>query len=98
MLCPAYSPDPKSGCSGVVDPMKLMYASEFGSTGALAIFWFQRLSAGNGTNPFRLAPMPRAMPLQPLCADTVAPKQRKASKQERNVRIDVTPRDIPKGR
>src|SRR5208337_1153334 len=77
--------------------MKVMYASEFGSTGALAMFWFQRLSAGNGTNPFRLAPMPRAMPLQPLCADAVAPKQRKTTRQERSVRINVTPRGIPKG-
>ena len=47
-------------------PMKLMIALEFGSTGAEEMSLFQRLSAGNGTNPFRLALCPRLIPLQAL--------------------------------
>lgn len=43
--------------------MKLMMAEEFESTGAFAMFAFQRLSAGNGTNPFKLPPCPVAIPL-----------------------------------
>src|SRR5208282_5318836 len=97
MDCPAYRPEPKSGCRGVDSPMKLMYASEFGSTGAAAMFWFQRLSAGNRMNPFRLAPMPRDIPLHPFCAGSAALKQRTTNKEERSVRIEVTPRRIPKG-
>ena len=46
------------------EPMKLMIAAEFGSTGAEEMSLFQRLSAGNGTNPFRLALCPRLIPLQ----------------------------------
>jgi hypothetical protein len=44
--------------------MKLMIALEFASTGAEEMSLFQRLSAGNGTNPFRLALCPRLIPLQ----------------------------------
>src|SRR5208283_1570315 len=40
-----------------------------GSTGALEISVFQRLSAGKGTKPFRLAPWPKLKPLHvPLYA------------------------------
>jgi hypothetical protein len=42
----------------------LMIAAEFASTGAEEMSLFQRLSAGNGTNPFRLALCPRLIPLQ----------------------------------
>src|ERR1700730_13828310 len=63
MLWPLYKPAPKSGCTGIPAPMKLMIAAEFGSTGAAETFWFHALSAGKGTNPFRLAPWPRLMPL-----------------------------------
>jgi hypothetical protein len=45
-------------------PMKLMIAAEFASSGAEEISLFQRLSDGNGTNPFRLALCPRLIPLQ----------------------------------
>jgi hypothetical protein len=38
--------------------MKLMIAEELGSTGALAMFSFHRLSAGNGTKPFKFPPCP----------------------------------------
>src|ERR1700730_15704827 len=62
MLWPLYKPAPKSGCTGIPAPMKLMIAAEFGSTGTTETFWFQALSAGNGTKPFRLAPCPRLMP------------------------------------
>jgi len=44
--------------------MKLMIAAEFPSTGAEEISLFHRLSAENGTNPFRLALCPRLIPLQ----------------------------------
>jgi hypothetical protein len=44
--------------------MKLISAAEFGSTGAAEISLFQRLSAGNGTKPFRLALCPRLIALQ----------------------------------
>src|SRR5450432_733881 len=80
----------------MVPPMKLMIASEFGSTGAPAMFLFQRLSAGNGTNPFKLAPIPVDMTLQLVCAETTEPRQRTRSTEERNVRIGVTPREIRK--
>src|SRR5580693_2480458 len=46
------------------EPMKLMIAEEFASTGAEEMSLFHRLSAGNGTNPFRLALCPRLIPLQ----------------------------------
>ena len=45
-------------------PMKLMMAVEFGSTGAAEMSAFHRLSAGNGTKPFRLALCPRLIALQ----------------------------------
>src|ERR1700733_7255114 len=45
-------------------PMKLIIAAECGSTGAEEISSFQRLSAGNGTNPLRLALWPGLIPLQ----------------------------------
>src|ERR1022692_4360792 len=71
MDCPWYRPEPKSACNGVVDPMKVMIVSEFGSSGALAMFVFQRLLDGKGMNPFKLAPCPRLIRLQGLiCADT----------------------------
>ena len=63
MLEPLYSPEPKSGCTGSVVPMKLMIAAEFGSTVALAIFWFHKLSAGKGRKPLRLPPCPTVTPL-----------------------------------
>src|SRR5580704_9817256 len=63
MLEPSNSPEPKSGCTGSVAPMKLMIAAEFGSTVALATFWFHKLSAGKGRKPFRLAPCPTLTPL-----------------------------------
>src|ERR1039458_6368036 len=75
--CPWYRPEPKSGCSGVVDPMKLMIAFEFGSSGALEMLVFQRLLVGKGMNPFKLAPCPRLIRLQGLiCADTRDPRSR----------------------
>src|SRR5579863_4054245 len=53
--------------------MKLMIASEFGSTAALETFWFQALSLGNGTKPFKLAPWPVEMTLQALFCDPPPP-------------------------
>jgi hypothetical protein len=44
--------------------MKLMIAAELESTGEVEMSLFQRLSAGNGTNPFRVALWPRLIPLQ----------------------------------
>ena len=38
MVEPSYKPAPKSGCRGVSPPMKLIIASELGSTEALEIF------------------------------------------------------------
>src|SRR5580700_10980715 len=64
MLCPLYRPEPKSGWRPMPEPMKLMIAAEFASTGAEEMSLFQRLSAGTGTNPFRLALCPRLIPLQ----------------------------------
>src|ERR1700690_1088885 len=91
---PPYRPEPKSGCSGTFAPMKPMIASELGSTGALAMFSFQRLSAGNGMNPFKDAPMPTDMPLQ-FCAGDAAGRQRitrrDAEMEMRIVRITETP-------
>src|SRR6266436_4806166 len=55
---PRYWPAPKSACMKVPAPMKLMTAAELGSTGVEEISAFQRLSAGNGTKPPRLAPWP----------------------------------------
>ena len=53
----------------MVPPMKPMSAFEFGSTGAVEIFWFQALFAGKGMTPLRLAPGPRLIPLQAVaCA------------------------------
>src|ERR1700735_22652 len=66
ILDPSNSPDPKSGCTGSVAPMKLIIAAEFGSTVAFAIFWFHALSAGKGRNPLRLPPCPRLIALQAL--------------------------------
>jgi hypothetical protein len=51
---------------GVLAPMKLMIASELGSTEALEMSWFHALSAGKGMKPFKLAPRPRLIPLQEL--------------------------------
>src|SRR5690349_10471796 len=42
----------------MLGPMKLIMALEFESTGAAETSLFQRLSAGNGTKPLRLAPWP----------------------------------------
>lgn len=64
MIEPSYVPEPKSGCSGTLAPMKLMMAAEFGSTGADEISLFQRLSDGNGTKPLRLASCPALITLQ----------------------------------
>lgn len=64
MLEPLYRPEPKSGCRPIPAPMKLMIAVEFGSTAAEEISLFHKLSAGNGTNPFRLALCPRLIALQ----------------------------------
>lgn len=44
--------------------MKLIIAPELASTGEEEMSVFQRLSAGNGTKPPRLAPWPSAMLLQ----------------------------------
>ena len=41
----------------------MMIVDEFGSTGAAEMSWFQRLSAGKGTKPFKLALCPRFIPL-----------------------------------
>src|ERR1700676_160808 len=50
--------------------MNASSAAEFASTGAAEISLFHRLSLGNGTNPFKLAPGPTDMPLQELvCVD-----------------------------
>src|SRR5271155_2811493 len=48
------------------EPMKLMMAFEFGSTAAPEMSVFHAFPAGNGRNPFRLAPCPRLMPLHAL--------------------------------
>jgi hypothetical protein len=64
MLLPLYKPEPKSGCNPMPEPMKPISAAEFASTGAEEMSLFQRLSAGNGTNPFRLALCPSDIPLQ----------------------------------
>jgi hypothetical protein len=45
-------------------PMKLMMLAELGSTGSAEMSVFHKLLDGNGTNPLRLAPWPRLMPLQ----------------------------------
>jgi hypothetical protein len=42
----------------MLGPMKLIIALEFESTGEAEMSLFQRLSAGNGTKPLRLAPWP----------------------------------------
>src|ERR1700685_2393192 len=60
---PSYKPAPKSGCTGVFAPMKLMIASELGSIGAFEISRFHALSVGKGMKPLRLAARPRLMPL-----------------------------------
>ncbi len=46
--------------------MKLMMLSELGSTGAIETSVFQRLLAGNGTNPLRPVSWPTVIPLQVL--------------------------------
>jgi hypothetical protein len=43
-----------------------MIAAEFGSTGALEIFRFHKLSAGKGRKPFKLPPWPVLIPLHAL--------------------------------
>src|SRR5579862_3809399 len=63
MLDPPYWPEPKSGCNPILGPMKLMMAAELGSTEAVEMSWFHRLSAGKRRAPFRLAPAPTAMAL-----------------------------------
>ena len=63
---PWYCPDPKSACIPTLDPMKLMMASEFGSTGEAEISLFQRLSLLKGRKPLRLAPCPALIALQAL--------------------------------
>ena len=45
---------PKSGCSEVLAPIELMSVAELAATGALVIFSFQGLSAGNSVLPMRL--------------------------------------------
>src|SRR5580692_9429708 len=66
MLDPWYSPEPKSGCTASLPPIKLIIAVEFGSTGALAMFRFHKLSTGKGRKPFRLPPLPTPIALQAL--------------------------------
>src|ERR1700733_5232761 len=83
MVCPPYSPAPKSGCSGVESPMKLMIAAELGSTGALVISRFHALSLGKGRNPLRLAPRPRLMLLQVWAWDE-SDKKTKYTRRVRN--------------
>jgi hypothetical protein len=59
----------------VLLPMKEMMAFELGSTGAEEMSLFQRLSAGKGKNPPRLAPRPRVMELQlEACVEPVTCK------------------------
>lgn len=55
----------------MLGPIKLMMAFELGSTAAPEMSVFQALPAGNGRNPFRLAPCPVLMPLHAL--EFVAP-------------------------
>src|ERR1039457_2072244 len=87
MDCPWYRPEPKSACNGVVDPMKLMIASEFGSSGALAMFVFQRPLDGKGMNPFKLAPCPKLIRLQGLiCADARLAMNKRIAIGNREVR------------
>jgi hypothetical protein len=66
MELPPKSPEPKSACIPIVGPMKPIIALELGSTAAPEIFSFQRLFAGKGTKPFRLAPAPTLIPPQAL--------------------------------
>src|ERR1700733_4939918 len=87
MLWPAYCPAPKSGCSGVDAPMKLIIEAECGSTGALAMFLFQRLSAGKGINPLRPAPAPVAILLHPSCAGSAGHRHRSTSKLKTRFRM-----------
>src|ERR1043165_5945095 len=48
--------------------MKLMMLAELGSTGSAEMSVFQRLFAGNGTNPFRQVSCPTVIPLHvPAC-------------------------------
>ena len=70
--------------------MKLMMASELGSTGAVEMFSFQRLSGGNGTKPFREAPIPVDMVLQ-FWADEPMGRIVTARRKTRIVRILETP-------
>src|ERR1039457_3303882 len=87
MDCPWYRPEPKSACSEVLDPMKLMIAPEFGSSGALAMFVFQRLLGGKGMNPFKLAPCPRLIRLQGLiCANATMLNSKRVVASSRTVR------------
>src|SRR5579863_9531783 len=51
----------------MLPPMKLMIASELGSTGEPEMSWFQALLAGKGTKPLRLAPWPVEIPLHRFC-------------------------------
>ena len=63
MIEPAYSPEPKSGCSPTPVPMKPISDAEFGSTGADEMSVFHRLSEGNDTKPLRLPPCPAVITL-----------------------------------
>ena len=49
----------------MVEPMKLMIAVELESTAAEEMSWFQGLAEEKGRNPFRLAPWPIDIWLQP---------------------------------
>src|SRR5271167_2536947 len=64
MVDPLYRPEPKSGCSFALPPMKLMIAFELGSSGALAMFVFHRLLGRKGRNPFKLPSAPRLSLMQ----------------------------------
>ena len=62
---PWYSPEPKSACRPIVPPMKLMIAVELESTVAVEMSLFQRLADEKGTKPFKFAPWPIDIWLQP---------------------------------
>src|SRR5690348_4755216 len=44
--CPAYSPEPKSGWSALVEPIEPISCAELEATGRVSTRWFQGLSAG----------------------------------------------------
>src|SRR6266478_9644851 len=69
MLCPLEVPEPKSGCSVTLDPIKLMIFAELGSTVAPETLVFHELLAGKGTKPFKLVSCPTVIPAHvPACA------------------------------